>query len=143
VNARQANFSVQVVSHTASAGGASGTSTTTGLHLFAWHYDSLSPRAELQELAHYLRAEVGAEMASESTDPDQLFAEERQLLAERQVLPLLWLPEYVGIAPGVRNWSVGPSGEWRLAEVWLDAEEAGAPNGDSGSEPSAARGAHR
>jgi peptide/nickel transport system substrate-binding protein len=143
VNARQANLSVQVVSHTASAGGTSGTSTTTGLHLFAWHYDSLSPRAELQELAQYLRAEVGAEIASESTDPEQLFADEQQLLAGRQVLPLLWLPEYVGIAPGVRNWSVAPSGEWRLAEVWLDAEQAGASNGNGAGEPSAARGVHR
>jgi hypothetical protein len=56
---------------------------------------------------------------------------------------LLLLPEYVGIAAGVRNWPVAPSGEWRLAEVWLDAEPAGASDGDGEGQSSAAPGVHR
>jgi peptide/nickel transport system substrate-binding protein len=143
VNARQANLSVQVVSHPASAGGGPATASgPTGLHLFAWHYDSLSPRAELQELAQHLHAEGVAQAASESTDREKLFADELQLLETRHVLPLLLLPEYVGIASNVRNWSVAPSGEWRLADVWLDTEASATTNGDDGAEPTGARGAH-
>jgi peptide/nickel transport system substrate-binding protein len=143
VNARQASLSVQLVSHPANAAGASGTAApATGLHLFAWHYDSLSPRAELQELAQYLRSETGAEIANESTDPEKLFADELQILETRHVLPLVVLPEYVGIAPNVRNWSVAPSGEWRLADVWIELEEGANSNGQHAGEPSTARGVH-
>jgi len=47
VNARQANLLVQVA-----LPGSAGNSPTpaSGLHLFAWHYDSLSPHAELEVL---------------------------------------------------------------------------------------------
>jgi len=143
INARQANLSVQLVPH--AVGGtatASGPSPATGLHLFAWHYDSLSPRVNLQEMVQYLRAETAAEGANESTNPERLFADESGLLGTRQVLPLMVLPEYVGIASNVRNWSVGPSGEWRLADVWLEIGEAAASNGDGSGEPNGARGVH-
>ena len=144
VNARQANLSVQLVPHAAGSGAnpAGTTAPATGLRLFAWHYDTLSPRVELQEIAQYLHAETGAESANESANPEKLFADERALLDTRQVLPLVVLPEYVGIASNVRNWSVGPSGEWRLADVWLDTAESAASNGDGSGEPNAARGVH-
>jgi peptide/nickel transport system substrate-binding protein len=142
VNARQANISVQLVPHTApSSGNAVTTAPATGLHLFAWHYDSLSPRAELQALAHQLHSEAG-ETASESGDPERLYAEERHLLAERQVLPLVLLPEYAGIAPNVRNWTVAPSGEWRLADIWLDAVEPATSHPEVTTGRKAAPGVH-
>jgi len=140
VNARQANLSVQPVSHTAS--GAGGPAPATGLHLIAWHYDSLSPRVALQEMAQQLHAEAGALEAGEPRDPEKLFGAELQLLETRQLLPLVLLPEYVGMASNVRNWSVAPSGEWRLADVWLDTAESTASNGDGSGEPNAARGVH-
>ena len=143
INARQANLSVQLVPHAASGTGAAGGPTpATGLHLFAWHYDSLSPRVNLQEIAQYLRADTAAEGAIESTNPERLFADESGLLGTRQVLPLLVLPEYVGVASSVRNWSVGPSGEWRLADVWLETGEATASNADASGEQNGARGVH-
>jgi peptide/nickel transport system substrate-binding protein len=141
VNARQANLTVQLVPHSATSSGAGGT-TAIVLHLFAWHYDTVSPRAELQALAQHVGSEKGANLASESSDPEKLFADELQLLETRHVLPLLLLPECVAIASGVRNWSVAPSGEWRLAEVWLDAEEVATSNDERASEPNAARGVH-
>jgi ABC-type transport system substrate-binding protein len=142
VNARQANLSVQLVPHTAGAGSAAGApGSPAGLHLFAWHYDSLSPRAELHQIAQHLHAEPLVEVASESSDPERLFADERQLLDTRRVLPLLLLPEYVGIAPNVRNWSVAPNGEWRLADVWLETEQV-AGSGDGSGQPGGARGVH-
>jgi len=143
VNARQANISIQLVSH---AGPASSNSTTTqpaiGLHLFAWHYDSLSPRSELLDLAHFLHSGPAAEALPETTDPEKLYPVERRLLEDRQVLPLVLLPDYVGIAPAVRNWSAEPSGEWRLADVWLDSGEATGSNTGAPTGPNAVPGVH-
>ena len=142
VNARQANLSVQLVPHAGSGTGSTGTAAA-GVRLFAWHYDSLSPRVTLQALAMYLHAEAATEGASESNNLEKLFSDEQRLLETRQVLPLLVLPEYVGIASNVRNWSVAPSGEWRLADVWLDSGESAASYGDGSGEPNVARGVHR
>jgi hypothetical protein len=91
-------------------------------------------------MAQHLHAE--ADSASEPSDPEKLFDDELKLLETRQVLPLVVLPEYVGIASNVRNWSVAPSGEWRLADVWMETAESTASNGDGSGEPNAARGVH-
>ena len=123
INARQANISAQLLSHGAPFS-PTANSPAAGLHLFAWHYDSLSPRTELLDLARYLHADLNPESLPDTLDPDKLYAEERRLLDEREVLPLLLLPDYVAIAPAVRNWSVAPSGEWRLADVWLEPSPA-------------------
>jgi peptide/nickel transport system substrate-binding protein len=130
VNARQANIAIQIVPRATTSTVNTG-SLAIGLHLFAWHYSSLSPRVELQELAQHLHSESGSESESveEPTNPEKLYAQERRLLDERQILPLLLLPEYVGIAPNVRNWSAEPSGSWRLADVWIEpAASASSPN---------------
>jgi hypothetical protein len=129
VNARQANIAVQLVPHSAPpAGRAAAGAPILGLHLFTWHYDSLSPRAELQALDYHLHPAAGGAAeggtVGETDDPEKLFAEERCLLNERLILPLVVLPEYAGIAPSVRNWTASPSGEWHLADVWLEPGEA-------------------
>ena len=117
VNARQANISIQLVAHT----GGSAASVPVGLHLFAWHYSSLSPRVELQSMAQHLHSTSQQDAdGEEPLDPEKLYAQERRLLEERQILPLLLLPEYAGIAANVRNWSAEPAGAWRLADVWLE-----------------------
>jgi peptide/nickel transport system substrate-binding protein len=147
VNARQANIAIQLVPHSSpSAGSTPTTSPSTGLHLFAWHYDSFSPRTELQALAHHLHTEVGAEAeaeaASDTDDPEKLYAEERRFLDERLVLPLVLLPGYVGMATSVHNWTAGPSGEWRLADVWLESAEPEAPNTEPATGRNAGPGVH-
>jgi len=119
VNARQANLLVQV----SGAGSASSSSVPPdGLHLFAWHYDSLSPHAELEALLKQMPD--GTDVAANPGDPEQLFAQERRLLEERRILPLVVLPEYVGIRTNVHNWNASPWGDWRLADVWLESEDA-------------------
>ena len=118
VNARQANLLVQV---TLPAGASSSPTPAVGLHLFAWHYDSLSPRAELEAFVKQLLD--GAELPANTTDPEQLFAQERRLLEERRILPLVLLPEYAGVRANVHNWNASPWGDWRLADVWLDSED--------------------
>jgi hypothetical protein len=68
------------------------------------------------------------------SDPEQLFALERRLLDERRILPLVLLPEYIGVAGSVRNWSPARWGEWRLADVWLDPA-SNAPAADENRAP--------
>jgi peptide/nickel transport system substrate-binding protein len=119
VNARQANLQVQV----AGAGSTSGSSVLPdGLHLFAWHYDSLSPHAALETMLKQVAG--GTDVTVNTGDPEQLFTQERRLLDERRILPLVLLPEYVGIRATVHNWSASPWGDWRLADVWLESEDA-------------------
>jgi peptide/nickel transport system substrate-binding protein len=129
VNARQAAIPLQVVNRTA-ARGSSATATSNdaalGLHLFAWHYSSLSSRAELESFVSTLNLGESSGSAVSSTDPEQLYARERKLLEERLVLPLVVLPEYVGIGPNVRDWMPARWGEWHLADVWLAVSEASA-----------------
>ena len=144
INARQANLSVQVVTHsTSAAGGAAPVSSSNpsiGLHLFAWHYDSLSPRAELEAMVNQLHLERTPESALSLADPEQRYAEERRMLEGRRVLPLVLFPEYVAIAAPVRNWMPARWAEWRLADVWLEKGESApaAPNGGASPDNSAA-----
>ncbi len=123
VNARQANLSVQVLAPR-DAGNSSSLPpfkpAPAGLHLFAWHYDTVSPRAELDSLARQFAVEDSGEGTQSVSDPEQLFALERRFLDERRILPLVVLPDYLGVAGNVRNWSPARWGEWRLADVWLD-----------------------
>jgi len=65
------------------------------------------------------------EAAVSATDPEQLYAREKKLLEERRVLPLVALPEYIGLGQKVRDWMPARWGEWHLADVWLDLSEPG------------------
>jgi len=123
VNARQANLQVQI----ASPGNANGLSSALsasadGLRLFAWRYDSLSPHAALDAMLRQMPD--GTEVPAAASDPEQLYLQERRLLEERRILPLVFLPDYVGIRSGVHNWNATPWGDWRLADVWLESEDS-------------------
>jgi hypothetical protein len=130
VNARQAAILVQVVNRAAPHGAATATSASGdpagGVHLFSWHYSSLSPRVELESMVSTLNFGDANEGAVSSTDPEQLYAREKKLLEERRVLPLVALPEYIGLSQKVRDWMPARWGEWHLADVWLDVPEPGA-----------------
>ena len=131
VNARQAAILVQVVNrpatrNAASATNASSNSAVGGAHLFAWHYSSLSPRVEMESMVNTLKLGDSNAAIVSSTDPEQLYAYEKKLLEERRVLPLVALPEYIGLSQKVRDWMPAQWGEWHLADVWLDRSEPGA-----------------
>ena len=137
VNTRQAAISMQVVNRLApkSANIATTVSndTVNGVHLFSWHYSSLSPRVELESMVLALHFGDAREGAVTSSDPEHLYAREKKLLEERRVLPLVALPEYIGLGQNVRNWMPARWGEWHLADVWLDLPEAGAMAGNANS----------
>jgi peptide/nickel transport system substrate-binding protein len=139
VNARQAAISLQVVSRTPLHSGSNTTASSSepaaSMHLFAWHYASLSPRVELESMVTTLNFGDSREAAVSSTDPEQLYAREKKLLEERRVLPLVALPEYAGLGQNVRDWMPARWGEWHLADVWLDLPVSGeAAGSDANSE---------
>jgi len=102
---------------------ASSSDPAAGAHLFSWHYSSLSPRVELESMVSTLNFGNASDAAASSVDAEQLYAREKKLLEERRVLPLVVLPEYVGLSQKVRDWMPARWGEWRLADVWLDQAE--------------------
>jgi ABC-type transport system substrate-binding protein len=127
VNARQAAILVQVLNrgqlHTTNTTSPASSDSPAGVHLFAWHYSTLSPYLELDSFVSSLG--LGGSNGSEtsSTNPEQLYGRERKLLEERRVLPLVTMPEYVGLGANVRDWMPARWGEWHLADVWLDVPE--------------------
>ncbi|MBZ5542921.1 MAG: ABC transporter substrate-binding protein [Acidobacteriia bacterium] len=56
-------------------------------------------------------------------DPEVVYATEKQLIEDFTVVPLVHVPEIVGLGPRVKNWSARPWGEWRLDDVWVEAEK--------------------
>ena len=130
VNARQANLLMQVALP-GSANASALSPMNGGLHLFAWYYDSLSPREELEEFVKQLIQ--NGDFPANAGEPEQLFLQERRLLEERRVLPLVFLPGYVGVRTNVRNWNASVWGDWRLADVWLEPEEASSIRTGAGS----------
>ncbi len=123
VNARQAEILVQVVNRAVSHTTTTATDPAAGIHLFSWHYSSLSPRVELESMVSTFNIGNANEAALSAIDPEQLYAREKKLLEDRHVLPLVALPEYVGLGQKVRDWMPARWGEWRLADVWLDLQE--------------------
>ena len=129
VNSRQATIFVQVVAKPVPRTTAATPATSDpppGVHLFAWHYSSLSPRAELDSLFAAYNLNEPSEVNATSTDHEQLYARERRVLEDRRVLPLVVQAESVGLGSTVRDWMPARWGEWHLADVWLELPEPAA-----------------
>jgi peptide/nickel transport system substrate-binding protein len=127
VNARQASILVQVIAKPLPRAGAPPAAIpsdpASGVHLFVWHYSSLSPRAELDSLFAAYNLTDASEVNTTSTDHEQLYARERKVLEDRRVLPLVLQAESVGLGANVRDWMPARWGEWHLADVWLETPE--------------------
>jgi len=149
INARQAGIPVQVqprsFARDASSSGSTGAaknSDTAGFRLISWRYSSLSQRAELDSMIATLQLEPAVDEKDRSADdPEQLYLRERQVIAARELIPLVMLPEYIGLGTGVRDWMAERWGEWHLADVWLDGKRPLSPPAPV-STPSAAGGVH-
>ncbi|MBS1840520.1 MAG: hypothetical protein JSS69_14370 [Acidobacteria bacterium] len=129
VNARQAGIAVLPIGKTSAT-------EKADLHLFAWRISSLSPEEELRMMAKAAHAELSAE--GKLSDPERRYAEEKKILEERKVMPLVAVPDYAGLAANMRDWQASAWGEWRLADVWLEpagAQKNAAPAVGSGARP--------
>jgi peptide/nickel transport system substrate-binding protein len=129
VNARQAAISVQVVARPVYRTTAAAPATSdppSGVHLFAWHYSSLSPRAELDCLFAAYNLSEPSEVNTTSTDHEQLYARERRVLEDRRILPLVVQAESVALGSAVRDWMPARWGEWHLTDVWLELPQPAA-----------------
>jgi hypothetical protein len=140
VNARQAAISIQILVKPVPRAGAAPPPTPpdppSGVHLFAWHYSSLSPRTELDSLFAAYNLTEPSEVNATSTDHEQLYARERRALEDRRVLPLVVQAESVGVGANVRDWMPARWGEWHLADVWLEtAEPAAAADASNPANP--------
>ncbi|MHB8502039.1 MAG: ABC transporter substrate-binding protein [Candidatus Acidiferrales bacterium] len=126
VNARQAAILVQVINRPITRAGVAAPAPSdppAGAHLFAWHYSSLSSRAELDFMFAAYNLREPSEENTTSTDHEQLYARERRILEEWRVLPLITEAESAGLGPTVRDWMPARWGEWHLGDVWLELPE--------------------
>jgi peptide/nickel transport system substrate-binding protein len=130
VNARQAAILVQVLSRPATRANAASSAPSSdlpaGVHLFVWHYSSLSPRVELDSLFAAYNLTEPSEVNATSTDHEQLYTRERKVLEDRRVLPLVVQAESAGLGSTVHDWMPARWGEWHLADVWLELPEPAA-----------------
>ena len=80
---------------------------------------SSDPATSLREAAR----ELGLQQPLiHGSSVDDLYQAERTLLDGHTVIPLFHLP--VASSPGarVRNWQPGPTGNWNISDVWLEAD---------------------
>ncbi|MGC2832395.1 MAG: ABC transporter substrate-binding protein [Candidatus Acidiferrum sp.] len=131
LNARQAAILVRVIHRSITRAGVAALSPSdppAAVHLFAWHYSSLSSRAELDSMFAAYNLKEPSEAITTSADHEQLYECERRILEEWRVLPLITEAESAGIGPAVRDWRPAHWGEWHLADIWLEIPEPAAPD---------------
>jgi peptide/nickel transport system substrate-binding protein len=56
-----------------------------------------------------------------SAAPEKVYAAERRFLDDFSTVPLVDVPELLGLGPRVKNWPARAWGDWRLEDVWLEA----------------------
>lgn len=57
---------------------------------------------------------------NDPANPEQLYSRERAVVDTYEIIPLVHVPEVVGLSPRVRDWMPARWGAWRLADIWLD-----------------------
>ncbi|HVB07844.1 MAG TPA: ABC transporter substrate-binding protein [Candidatus Acidoferrales bacterium] len=56
----------------------------------------------------------------DSTNSERMYARECAVVGTYEIIPLVHVPEVVGLSARVRDWVPARWGAWRLADVWLD-----------------------
>jgi len=132
VNARAAALTLQITPRGTVRAASDGAAARmeSEAQLIAWRYSSLSPRESLETFAAawHLKIPQGGIPA----DAEARYAWEKRMMYEKDILPLVTVPDFAALDGRVRNWSPAPWGEWRLADVWLDASEAATSEREAG-----------
>ncbi len=66
---------------------------------------------------------LGLSTNGEADSPENVYRAERKLLDAVTEVPLIYVPELAGLGVRVKDWSALPWGDWRLQDVWLEAEK--------------------
>jgi peptide/nickel transport system substrate-binding protein len=75
------------------------------------------PAAALDEVA----IQLGRSAQLSSGAPlESVYKVERELLADRSVVPVVFMTRLLALAPRVRNWTFTSEGRWSAADLWLD-----------------------
>ncbi|MHB8412296.1 MAG: ABC transporter substrate-binding protein [Candidatus Acidiferrales bacterium] len=77
--------------------------------------DFLRTFASLADLGSSLGAPL-----EDWTNSQQMYTRERAVVDTYEIIPLVHVPEVVGLSVRVRNWMPARWGGWRLADLWLD-----------------------
>lgn len=126
VNAKEAGISMaaQALSKSAAAGAPQ---HHLDAQLIRWRMPSSDPaialKAALLQISPGEPADSGASAAplTDQASPQDIYNQQRDVLARFTIVPLVWLPQVYGLSARVRDWTVpGPGEEWPLADVWLD-----------------------
>jgi peptide/nickel transport system substrate-binding protein len=133
VNARAAGLTVQIASHSAMRAASDGAvaKAESEAQLVSWRYTSLSPREALESFAATSHWEIP--QGGVPVDADARYAWEKNMMDERNILPLVAVPDFAALDSRVRNWSPSAWGEWHLADVWLEQSDAGTNARDAGA----------
>jgi peptide/nickel transport system substrate-binding protein len=140
VNARAAGLTLQTVSRSAARAANDGTAAKVDseAQLVSWRYTSLSPREALESFAATSHWEIP--QGGVPVDADARYAWEKRMMEEKNILPLVAVPDFAALDSRVRNWSPSAWGEWHLADVWLEQSDAGTNARDAGAKtPAGAR----
>ena len=125
VNARAAGLTLQIVSRSATrpASSDSGASKVDSeAQLVSWRYTSLSPREALENFALISHWEIP--QGGVPADADARYAWEKHMTEQKNLLPLVLVPDFAALDSRVRNWSPSPWGEWHLADVWIEQADS-------------------
>jgi peptide/nickel transport system substrate-binding protein len=79
---------------------------------------SENPAVALQQMAAVFS---GGHAIASVDSPQRLYEQERELLSQYYVVPLVYLPRTYALSPRVRNWNTAPDGKLRLQDVWVAA----------------------
>jgi len=121
INLREAGFRVQVVSSAAAS--------HADVVLRRLHLESPGPRAALTEFLENSASTV----AVETSDPENLYRAERDVLAQSTLVPLLYLPRSYAVGERVRDLRLAPDGNPILPNVSLAFSLADVPAQTSGA----------
>ena len=77
--------------------------------------DFVQTFAQLADLDPSLTAPL-----NDPANPEQLYSRERAVVDTYEVIPLVHVPEVVGLSARLRDWMPERWGAWHLADIWLD-----------------------
>ena len=106
LNLHEAGFSIRIAPP--------GTGSTLALRLV--HVEASTPRAALDEALEAL----GQSVTVTGTDSASLWRAESEVLRDRTVIPLLWLPRAWATGPNVRGLTLSADGAPQLADASLE-----------------------